>query len=98
MRGYSFLPLSGRDIISGVSARVAESDEVLPWPELRSVGAGEDVQVFARSEYEHRYVVGIKDLAHVRVSVRSRRRLGDGDLATGVDPGKELVVGGGVIE
>ena len=35
--------------------------------------------------------------AEARASVRSRR-VSDGDVVAGLDPGQELVVGGGVIE
>ena len=47
---------------------------------------------------EHRHPNDAEASADLRFTVRTRRPLGDDDLATSLDPGQELVVGGGVIE
>ena len=81
----------------GASSGFDQADELLPWLEWRPVTGGEDVQVLPRSEDEHRDPVRTETRAEVRASVRSRR-ICDGDVVTGLDPGQELVVRGGVVE
>ena len=78
-------------------ASAPQADELLPFVQLRLVAGGDDVQLLPGSQYEHRNAVRAQARAAIFSSIRPRW-LGDRNLATGLDSGQELFVGGGAVE
>ena len=78
---------------SGWAASAPQADEFLPSCSSVCSPHDDDVQLLPRSEYEHSDAV--RTQARRRFSSIRLRRLGDRDLAAGLDVGQELLVGGG---